>query len=62
MTGFVKPAKCKKKMKKTIVDLFEESARLYPDNVFLLEKTTAIVYHMIREMSIGILTFMINKI
>lgn len=29
-------------MKKTIVDLFEESARLYPDNVFLLEKTTNI--------------------
>ena len=26
-------------MKKTIVDLFEESGRLYPNNTFLLEKT-----------------------
>ena len=26
-------------MKKTLVDLFEESVRLYPDNTFLLEKT-----------------------
>ena len=26
-------------MKKTIVDLFEESVRLYPNNTFLLEKT-----------------------
>lgn len=27
-------------MKKTLIDLFEESVRKYPDNVFLLEKTT----------------------
>ncbi len=27
-------------MKKTLVDLFEESVRLYPNNTFLLEKTT----------------------
>ena len=27
------------KMKKTLVDLFEESVRRYPDNTFLLEKT-----------------------
>lgn len=27
-------------MKKTLVDLFEESVRLYPDNTFLLEKTS----------------------
>ena len=26
-------------MKKTLVDLFEESVRKYPDNTFLLEKT-----------------------
>ena len=26
-------------MKKTLVDLFEESVRLYPNNTFLLEKT-----------------------
>ena len=26
-------------MKKTIVDLFENSVRLYPNNTFLLEKT-----------------------
>jgi len=26
-------------MKKTLVDLFEESVKLYPDNTFLLEKT-----------------------
>ena len=26
-------------MKKTLVDLFEESVRLYPNNIFLLEKT-----------------------
>ena len=34
-------AVCKKynKMKKTLVDLFEESVKLYPNNTFLLEKT-----------------------
>ena len=26
-------------MKKTLVDLFEESVRNYPNNTFLLEKT-----------------------
>ena len=26
-------------MKKTIVDLFEQSVKLYPNNTFLLEKT-----------------------
>ena len=26
-------------MKKTLVDLFEESVKLYPNNTFLLEKT-----------------------
>ena len=26
-------------MKKTLIDLFEESVRLYPNNTFLLEKT-----------------------
>ena len=26
-------------MKRTLIDLFEESVRLYPDNTFLLEKT-----------------------
>ena len=26
-------------MKKTLVDLFEESVKLYPQNTFLLEKT-----------------------
>ena len=26
-------------MKKTLVDLFEESVELYPNNTFLLEKT-----------------------
>ena len=30
---------CYKKMKKTLVDLFEESVKLYPNNTFLLEKT-----------------------
>ena len=31
--------KNRKVMKKTLVDLFEESVRLYPNNTFLLEKT-----------------------
>ena len=30
----------KKSMKKTIIDLFEESVRKYPNNTFLLEKTS----------------------
>ncbi len=40
-------------MKKTIVDLFEESVRLYPNNTFLLEKTKKVfeptTYSQVKE-------------
>ena len=36
---YLHPNKYDKHMKKTIVDLFEQSVQLYPNNTFLLEKT-----------------------